>query len=247
MKIFIAVLCVVVSVISAARLKRQTNCVDPFANVANPCKKGASMVFFPHPTIASMFLECDIYGRMFIAQCPAGEQYFQSTTSCHMPEVTTVAPVAVTTVAPGVMTNNPCTPENLGNGKNYFSIAGDNKNFIECDLNGDAHVLPCPPELVWDETRLSCVYVFVATNPLPTSTAGVLPGTGGAGSIKNPCLEQTVTTAAGLFFPHPDPHKFIQCDIATDAFVLTCPSGLVWNQYSLTCVSAFVQAATVVG
>ena len=104
--------------------------------------------------------------------------YKQSTIS-FQPEVTTVAPVMVTTAAPGGMTTNPCTPENLGNGKNYFAIAGDNKNFIECDLNGDAHVLPCPPELVWDESRLSCVYVFVATNPLPTSPTGVLPGTGG--------------------------------------------------------------------
>jgi len=66
-------------------------------------------------------------------------------------------------------------------------------------------------------------------------------------SGSNPCRGQAVA-AAGLFFSHPNPNKFIQCDIAGDAYVLTCPSGLVWNEYSKTCVSPYItQGAAIIG
>ncbi|CAC5393677.1 unnamed protein product [Mytilus coruscus] len=58
--------------------------------------------------------------------------------------------------------------------------------------------------------------------------------------VANPCRGSSTSRQ---FFSHPDATKFIQCDIAGNAFVLTCPSGLVWNQFSTTCVSPFTMVA----
>lgn len=64
----------------------------------------------------------------------------------------------------------------------------------------------------------------------------------GSGVTTNPCKNSVVTTGNTQFHSHPDPAKFIQCDIAGNAYVLACPSGLVWNEFSTTCVSPFTQA-----
>ncbi|XP_069138969.1 peritrophin-1-like [Argopecten irradians] len=231
MKVLVFSLCVALSVAVPTREKRQANCVNAFQNVPNPCTSNSNRVYFPHPGDTSKFLQCDRFGRMYIVQCPAGEIYNQATTSC-------ITPVVVTTASVPVV-NNQCTPQNIAKGDLYFAISGSPNQFIECDLNGNANILTCPSNLVWDQSRLSCVYAFTQVNPTPQ------PGTSGntLTGAANPCLGQTVTNV-GLFFSHPDPNKFIQCDIAGDAYVLSCPSGLVWNEYSKTCVSPYLVAGS---
>jgi hypothetical protein len=56
----------------------------------------------------------------------------------------------------------------------------------------------------------------------------------------NPCTPQQLA-GNHYYFAHPDPTKFIQCDNAGQAFVVSCPSGLVWNQYYETCGSPYQQ------
>ncbi|XP_052057750.1 uncharacterized protein LOC127698375 [Mytilus californianus] len=213
------------------REKRQVlpNCVDSYQNVADPCRRNTNnRVYYPHPRDQTKFLQCDVFGRMFVVQCPAGEIYNQATTTCIKPQTTTLQ-----TTNTGMQ--NPCTAANINNGKIYFSVATDSHQFIECDLNGNANVLTCPSQLLWDENRLSCVYQFqsgvLVTTPNPN---------GGLGGVANPCRGSSTSRQ---FFSHPDATKFIQCDIAGNAFVLTCPSGLVWNQFSTTCVSPFTMVA----
>ncbi|KAJ8301800.1 hypothetical protein KUTeg_020787 [Tegillarca granosa] len=123
-----------------------------------------------------------------------------------------------------------CISRTVTAGRLYFSVPNDNTKFIECDLQGNANILTCPGGLVWNESRLSCVYVFNGNNPTPTPA----PLTGLNG---NPCRANGGCLTGG-FFSHPNPGKFIQCDLACDAYVLSCPAGLVWNQYSKNCVSS---------
>ncbi|WAR24965.1 hypothetical protein MAR_010669 [Mya arenaria] len=54
----------------------------------------------------------------------------------------------------------------------------------------------------------------------------------------NPCTAQAISAQA-LFFSHPDPTKFIQCDLQGNAFVQRCPSGLVATN---PCVNNALQA-----
>jgi len=55
-----------------------------------------------------------------------------------------------------------------------FYISDDANKFIECDMLGHANVLPCSTGLVWNESRLSCVYTFDGTG----SSTGTGTGTG---------------------------------------------------------------------
>ncbi|KAK3587560.1 hypothetical protein CHS0354_004849 [Potamilus streckersoni] len=216
---------------------------DAFQNVPNPCTSNVEQkVYFPHPTDASKFIQCDKFGRMYIIQCPLNLLYNPATAVCQAqaPIVTTHAPSVVNPVNPA----NPCTPENLVAGNIYFAVTGDETRFIECDLLGHANVLMCPSGLVWNESRLSCVYKF-ATSGTGTGTGNITikPSSSTINGLKNPCTRETIA-ALKLFFPHPDATKFIQCDLWGDVYVVSCPAGLVWNQYSETCASAFVNVGS---
>ena len=146
-----------------------------------------------------------------------------------------------------------------------FFVLGDNTKFIECDMMGHANVLPCPTGLVWSEQQLACVYPFntgaggsgtgtgTSTGTGGTGT-GTSTGTGGTGTgtgtgtglptnFKNPCTAENIA-AKKLFFAHPDNTKFFQCDLWGDVFVVSCPAGLIWNQYSETCASAYIQVSS---
>ncbi|KAK7486065.1 hypothetical protein BaRGS_00022674 [Batillaria attramentaria] len=140
----------------------------------------------------------------------------QATTSCQSQQI-------IATVAPVVQ--GPCTAQAVSTGQIYFSYPGDNSRFYECTGVGQAQLLQCPTGLVWDASRVACVYA--------AST--------GAIQFTNPCTPQQLS-GNHHYFAHPDPTRFIQCDNAGQAFVVSCPSGLVWNQYSETCASAFANA-----
>ncbi|WAR26735.1 hypothetical protein MAR_012439, partial [Mya arenaria] len=218
-----------------------------FKNVPNPCTNNPSQqVYFPHPSDNSKFIQCDRYGRMYIIQCPENLLYNGLTSTCSA-AATTMAPVAAGSTA-GPVVNPPVNTGNTG--------TNDNTKFIECDMLGHPNVLPCPSGLVWDEGRLSCVYNFnvnvgtgntgtggIIVTPATggTVTGGTGPGTG-AGSLANNCSPENIANNK-LFWPHPDPTKFIQCDLWGDLYVNSCPAGLVWNQYSETCASAYVNYA----
>nr|AYK39577.1 peritrophin [Ruditapes philippinarum] len=197
---------------------------------------------------------------MYIIQCPENLVYSSTTSTCRQSGGSIVTSGPTVAPVPGTqpITNtgdNPCTPEALAAGNIYFAVKGDETKFIECDMLGHPNVLPCSSGLVWNESRLSCVYKFQGSGSGSTGTGtgtgtvtggtggttGTGTGTGGTGTgnLANPCTQETIA-ANKLFFPHPDSTKFIQCDFWGDVFVVSCPAGFIWNQYSETCASAFV-------
>ncbi|KAL3851708.1 hypothetical protein ACJMK2_015435 [Sinanodonta woodiana] len=225
---------------SNQRDKRQAifglnNCYEPPVN--NPCATNNGQIYYAHPTDTTKFLQCGQGSRMFIIKCPSGEVYNQATTSCTRPQIA---------VNPQINPANPCTAVNLASGNIFFAYTSDNTKFIECSPDGNAQVLSCPSRLVWNQARQSCV--LISTTGTGTLIGGTVIGTGGTitgtgtiigtGITTNPCTAQAITSQ-NLFFPHPDATKFIQCDLAGDAYVMQCPSGLVWNQSTSTCASPY--------
>lgn len=246
MKATVAILAVLLGLAVATRERRQVQagCPDPFQNVPSPCSSAPNTQFyFPHPTDNTKFLQCDIYKRMYIIQCPRGEVYDVSQTACRPATVATagpyVPPVVVTrppqTVKPVITFNNgnPCVQSAITRGLIYFPVSGDKTKFIECDLAGNPNALSCPTGLLWDQGMLSCVY------PINAGTNTGNPGSGGVtnplGSIPNPCTAAALNSGR-FFFPHPNSaSKFIQCNQYGQGFPVDCPSGLIWNAYLETC------------
>ncbi|XP_052677094.1 uncharacterized protein LOC128158344 [Crassostrea angulata] len=243
MKVFCLLAVVGIACAAPERAKRQLVPSNEHCNfqAPNPCStsKTNTQVFFPHPNDNTKFIQCNAVGEMYIIQCPHGKLYNKATVSCVSQNYIPGGQGSGQIGGSVSLTSNPCTPENLAKGIIYFAVTGEKNKFIECDLNGNANVLTCPSLLAWDESRLSCVYSFQAGQPTPTPNTASL---GGSGVTTNPCKNSVVTTGNTQFHSHPDPAKFIQCDIAGNAYVLACPSGLVWNEFSTTCVSPFTQA-----
>nr|KAG5711271.1 hypothetical protein BaRGS_005968 [Batillaria attramentaria] len=235
---------------------------DAFQNVPNVCANNPSgQLFFAHPTDPTKFMQCDVYKRMFIIQCPQGEEFVAPTNGCQpigtqtqtptpqappatyppLPPVTSYPPATVSQGVPQQNNqNNPCTPEGTARGQLYYSYPGDNSRFYECDLQGHANVMNCPTGLVWDLSVLSCVYPMDASSRPATNAPTLSPSSSGVVG-GNPCTSQAVAQGR-LFFPHPDRTKFIQCDLWGDFFVNDCPNKLVWNAYLETCYSPFLQS-----
>ncbi|XP_052780491.1 uncharacterized protein LOC128217394 [Mya arenaria] len=214
-------------ILPGASLPR-TSCQEQVAT--NPCVNNALQALtFPHPSDSAKFLQCGLYGRMYTVQCPALELYDQATSSCISPKASlTSKPTYITSL--GIP--SPCTAQSLQAGRIFFSVSNSNKQFIQCDAAGNARVITCPNPMFWDQNRQSCVFSLQGGVVNPGNMAAVTGILNGA----NPCTAQAISAQA-LFFSHPDPTKFIQCDLQGNAFVQRCPSGLVWNQYLETCAS----------
>ncbi|WAR25487.1 hypothetical protein MAR_011191 [Mya arenaria] len=197
--------------------------------VSNPCVDNVLQALnFPHPSDATKFLQCGLYGRMYIVQCPTGEVYNQATSSCFTPQESEPQPIYIASL--GIY--SPCTAQNLQTGRIFFSVYNSNKQFIICDPDSNARVISCPGLLIWDQNKQSCVFMLEGGVVYSGNVAAVTGLLNGA----NPCTAQAISVKA-LFFSHPDPTKFIQCDLQGNAYVQRCPPSLVWNQYFETCVS----------
>ena len=109
---------------------------DPFQNVPNPCSNNpTNRIYFPHPTDNTKFLQCDLYGRMYIIQCPPNERYNPATTACSsnaqpMTTARPTVPAIIVTQPPATRPSqgngrNPCTGENISKGAIYFAYAQD--------------------------------------------------------------------------------------------------------------------------
>ena len=162
---------------------------DTWSNIPNPCQNNPQKaIYLPHPTDGTKFIQCDLFGRMYIIQCPKGKSYDKSTASCtkrNVQIIVTPKPMLVvtTTLKPQVNRLNPCSNANIAQGLIYFAYPMDNTKFIECDLLGKAMVLQCNAGLVWNQQRLSCVYDIVPGG-VQTTMRMVTTGTGtGTGII----------------------------------------------------------------
>ncbi|WAR24937.1 hypothetical protein MAR_010641 [Mya arenaria] len=181
--------------------------------VTNPCVNNVlNALNFPQPSDAAKFIQCGLYGRMIIVQCPGGEVYDQATSSCINLKAVVSEPMDISSL--GIYFH--CTAQNLQMGRLCFNVYTSEKQFIQCTAAGNGHVITCPDQLIWDQNRQSCVFAL--------QEGVVISG-------------NLAISAQALFFSHPDPTKFIQCDLQGNAFVQRCPSRLVWNQYFKTCVS----------
>lgn len=241
-----------------SRETRQAGCMSAFQNVPNVCTIKNGQAFFPHPSDPTKFLQCDVYDRMYIIQCPLGEVFQSSTTSCQPAQQQTTlypitfAPIPTTTQTPGftfttrplatlppatqqpAVGSNPCSAQAIARGQLYFPFPGDVTKFYECDSQGNPTVAVCPAFLQWDQTILSCVY---PSNVSVTITgSGQAPNQLPAGQASNPCTAKAIADGH-LFFGHPDNTKYIQCDQSGKAYINSCPSGLVWNAFLQTCYS----------
>merc|ERR1712154_439120 len=218
----IVALVALVAVSNAAPEKRQLpTCTNAFTLTTNPCTRGGR-TYFPVPGDNQKFVQCDILGGAYVVQCPTGQLYNPTLNACQTPQIATPAPQPA----------NPCTAAAINAGTIYFTYPGDNTKFYQCTGIGQLNVAQCPANLIWSQARVSCTLPAGTSVSVPVTQTPVQPG------LNNPCTPQQIA-AKNLYFAHPDPTKFIQCDLMGNAYEMVCPTNLIWNQYYEVCDSSF--------
>jgi len=205
------------------KTRQLPTCTNAFVLASNPCASGAGRTYYPVPNDNTKFVQCDILGGAYVVQCPQGQFYNSVRNSCQLPQ-------AVATAAPA----NPCVGATSASSI-YFTFPGDNTKFYQCTGLGQLQVAQCPTGLVWSQSRVSCV--------LPNGAA-YNPAVVVNPVVNNPCTQQQLA-AGNMYFTHPDPHKFIQCDLVGNAWPMDCPNNLIWNQFAEVCTSSYNLAAGV--
>ena len=63
-------------------MDQATNQIDP--NIPNPCVAG-SLDYFPSPTDANSYIQCNNFLEAFLMHCPSGEVWKQALKACDNP------------------------------------------------------------------------------------------------------------------------------------------------------------------
>lgn len=151
---------------------------------------------------------CDNTGQLYVVHCPQNQSYYQECEQC-VGQGSSCPEVSV-----GYQGSNPCTLQNLLAGNFFFRYPPDNTRFIHCDVWGKAWLMDCPVDEIWDQQELTCVTVS---------------------SQSNPCRNYKVGDP--LYYPYEcDPHKYVQCDLWHQSFLMTCQLNFVFNPAVGNCV-----------
>ena len=184
-------------------------------NVSNPCKDGGGRVpgadiAFSHPSDSTLYLKCDLLGRVYIVNCPQNQTFSDACKRCFN---TNDMCIPASKIPPTSTAVSPCTVNNLKAGKFFFAYSKDNTKYIHCDVYGKAWVTSCPTGEVWIQSKATC-------EPTTSTTVSPLPIASGAGFVCCPTcpLHTTPCTDANIAankFLHPikgDKHHYIRCD-----------------------------------
>ncbi|XP_014770711.1 uncharacterized protein LOC106869473 [Octopus bimaculoides] len=144
----------------------------------NPCTKentDLGKFYFAHPD-PQKFIQCTEWGSYYEMPCPLGTVWSQIAYTCIRKsgnkineDSTTVTSQGTQTILPTVLNNNPCTKENIGVGKFYFSHPDPTK-FIQCTEWGSYYEMPCAPGTVWSPIAYTCIHNFVKCNSRKETT-----------------------------------------------------------------------------
>ncbi|XP_046340047.2 uncharacterized protein LOC124121112 [Haliotis rufescens] len=195
--------------------------------LANPCTPdniNKGILVHPHPYDTSMFIKCDLTGKMYVTMCPDHDIFNKNTMSCGFGSISVPSGG---TLLPS-HTPSPCTPQKIQNEEYFFPYPDDKHKFIHCDVWGGAWVQHCDTNFLWNDIAKTCVadffHEFDPSTPQPVT-------------VHNPCL----SGSAIMFYPHPDQSKFIHCDIAGNYWVQSCPLGMRYEPTAYVCVRQGMQ------
>ncbi|CAG2236748.1 unnamed protein product [Mytilus edulis] len=165
---------------------------------------------FEHPFSKLKYLMCDQKLQKYVVHCPQNQSYYQECKQC-CGEGSSCPNLTV----PLTGLVNPCSLENILNDHFFFTYPTNVTKFIHCDVWGKAWIMSCPQDEEWDQDELTCV------------TCGF--------QSKNPC--RTYKVGDPLFYPYDcDSHKYIQCDLWHQSFLMTCQLNFVFSPIVRKCV-----------
>ncbi|XP_052249573.1 uncharacterized protein LOC127857193 [Dreissena polymorpha] len=137
------------------------------ASVFNPCTIDnlvAGNIFFPYPGDNRKFIECDKQGNPMQLTCPTRLVFSPDRKACVLAPTdssVTVGPVNTVTVNPlNPITGNPCTQSNIQSGELFFPHPNPSQ-YIHCDYAGDAYIMNCPGNLIWNQSVKQCSTAFI--------------------------------------------------------------------------------------
>ncbi|XP_076454778.1 uncharacterized protein LOC143289620 [Babylonia areolata] len=140
--------------------------------------------------------------------------------------------------------DNPCTEDNINNGKLRHSYPYDPTKFLMCDNQGRYYITLCPGGVIFNTQTGDCGF----TSPVHQASNTGNPGNGQNASdyapldpckttfnISSVCTPQALANHQYYHTYPSDPTKFIQCDAWGKAYLMPCGQSTVWSQTDCTC------------
>jgi len=211
-------------------------------------KSGA---YSAHPASQKQYIQCDQFGKAFVHSCPTGT-IFTENMACEqeahlLPTLSQLnfaqSAYGGLAAAPSMMAiqreepvmdspewKHMCKENRVSNdieGMFFVAHPQDVHHYIQCDEHGRAFLKMCPGSTVFTE-NMACEQ---SAHLLPKGLRGAMHLDVGLRVPQfNARCESLLGKANVIYFVHPQRgDQFIQCDSVGNAFLKTCPSGLLFG------------------
>lgn len=105
--------------------------------------------YFSYAPDVTMYVQCDAFGHAYLMECPRHFVWDQSDLQC----------IRITIIGDPLGDGaviNPCIRGFTDPRHVYHSYPLDAHRYIQCDPWGEAFVIKCPANELWNESRLEC-------------------------------------------------------------------------------------------
>ncbi|KAL5014526.1 hypothetical protein ScPMuIL_008796 [Solemya velum] len=133
-------------------------------------------------------------------------------------------------LCPDTWANVPNVCQGASSTAYYFPHPNDAKKFMYCDSEGGMFIIQCPKGQTFSSQVQACL-LPAPTTPAPTTTTTPAPTTVNPNPCRpNPSGQRTYHDISG------DAIHFIECDLAGQMHLMSCPPRLQWNNLQKRCV-----------
>nr|KAG5710552.1 hypothetical protein BaRGS_013198 [Batillaria attramentaria] len=126
----------------------------------NPCTQAAldqGLRFFPYPPDETKYIACTEWpGYGVVHDCEPYHRWEQKDLACIYIDTVVNPTKNLYLTSPEPLDFN-CTPGMNDGAMFYHAHPTDRTKFIQCDQFGNAFVLSCKPQMVWNQRQLNCI------------------------------------------------------------------------------------------
>ncbi|KAK3591080.1 hypothetical protein CHS0354_005477 [Potamilus streckersoni] len=152
----------------------------------------------------------------------------------HIIELYVLVTILILTYSASSVCVDSCSGKSDGN----YQYCPDCQKYVACS-NGYKYIMPCPANLVWDDTKRRCEWTSsTCTASIPTRTTTSVrrttPNIQPTTDSSTECVHSCFGKSNGNYQYCPDCRKYVTCSNGYK-YIMPCPADLVWDDKKKQC------------